>query len=174
MTQQSMVTTASAPIIRISHPQKLPISKISLQWRHMSVMASQISSWTIRSIPCSPDNKKDMMSPMIGPLWGEFTSDLWIPHTRASKAESGPPSWRQHTGATQAKSPILMFWLSMKLQSVCFEKLVCICVESVKTPFKIAPKLVKNFFEWESLYYGGGNQNSNSAYHHWSLRTFTK
>ena len=155
MTQQSMVKTASAPIIRISHPQ---ISKISLQWRHMSVMASQVSSnWTICSIPCSPDNKKDMMSPTIGPSWGEFTSDIWIPHTRASNAESDPSLWHHHSGATQAKSPILKFWLSMKLQNVYFEKLVCTCVESVKTPFKIAPKTGKEILRMRITRLRGGN-----------------
>ena len=41
--------------------------------------------------------KENIKAPHHWPLWGEFTSDRWIPCTRASNVENVSIWWRHHT-----------------------------------------------------------------------------
>ena len=63
----------------------------------MAAMASQITSLLIvySTIYSGTDQRKYQSSA----LWGEFTSDQWIPHTRASNTGNVSIWWRHHVYA---------------------------------------------------------------------------
>ena len=72
--------------------------QLSLQWRRMSAMASQIpASRVFAQMPfVQAQIKEDIEAPRHRPLWGESTGERWIPPQRASNAENVSIWWRHH------------------------------------------------------------------------------
>ena len=48
----------------------------------MSSIASQIPSWLFAQLFVQAQIKENIEAPRHWPLWGEFTGDRWIPHTK--------------------------------------------------------------------------------------------
>ena len=68
----------------------------SLQWRHnkhdgVSITSVSIVYWTV----CSGQITEYITAPRHWPLWGEFTGDRWIPHTK-DNTENASILWRHH------------------------------------------------------------------------------
>ena len=68
--------------------------KSKLQWRHMSVMASQLRGKSIVSPIVHANNKDTSKLRTIDPLWVNSPLIRGFPSQRASDAE--PTSWRHH------------------------------------------------------------------------------
>ena len=72
----------------------------------MEAMASQITSVsTVCSNVCSGADQRKRQIPLHWPLWGEFTSDRWIPLTKTSDVENLSIRWRHH----MCLGPVLTF-----------------------------------------------------------------
>ena len=67
----------------------------------MNVMASQITSLTIVYPFILEQIKENIKAVRHWPLWGEFTGDRWISHTKASNAENVSIWWRHHGDRTR-------------------------------------------------------------------------
>ena len=63
----------------------------------MSVMTSQIAGVSfVYSTVCSGKVKKNIKAPHHWPLWGEFTSDQWIPCTKGQLSGNVSIWWHNH------------------------------------------------------------------------------
>ena len=74
--------------------------RVSLQWRHNGVVASQLTSLTMFTKPfIRAQTKESIKAPRHWPLCGEFTGDRWMPAQIASNAENVSIWWRHHVSS---------------------------------------------------------------------------
>ena len=69
----------------IQNKYSLCVSLFTLQWRHDSISNHRPHDCLLKRLFRPVQIKENIKAPHHWPLWGEFTVDRWIPHTKGQQ-----------------------------------------------------------------------------------------